>query len=297
MSQTSHAIERQVSKSIEKLVYAHWDLWDAKSYLKTYFLKLGQDSDENLKFIVRELKKLTPDLERKILDFGSGPTIFAGIAAAPYAKKIDICDYLGSNLVEIKKWLASDKNAFDWTLCIKHILRLEGLTFDDASANERSNLLKRKMGRIFRSDASLDWPIFSITQEKYPVVISNFCADSATSSKEVWRAYMKNIFNLVEYEGKILVTALRNCNHYRNGDRLFPSANVNEIDLKNVLIENGFPEKDLLIEVRPVLECINEGFTTIMCASATKTSKKEGEILQIFKTSSGDNLSNVNTDY
>lgn len=262
-------------------MYSHWDAWNAREYLQTYFLKIGQDSYENLKFIVRELKKLKPDSRRRVLDFGAGPTIFAGIAAAPYAAKIHMCDYLESNLVEIKKWLNSHEDSFDWSPCIKHILELEGIPNHEEAIAERATALKMKLGNIFKSDASLDWPIYSEKREKYPLVISNFCADSATSSKEVWRAYMKNILNLVEDEGQILITALRNCKFYKSGKKIFPSANVNELDLKNLLVESGFRLSGMIVEVKQVPDCAEEGFTTIMCASATKLSKKESKILEI----------------
>ncbi len=283
MDPKSQTIGTQVVKKNKKIAYSPWDSWDAREYLKTYFSKLGQDSYENLKFIVRELKKLQPNPKRKILDFGAGPTIFAGVAAAPYAGTIHLCDYLESNLIEIKKWLSSNEDSFDWSYCIKHILELEGLESHEFAIQERADVFKKKAESVFRSDASLEWPIFSEMHEKYPVVISNFCADSATSSKEVWRAYMKNIFNTVEDEGVLLITALRNCKFYKSGESIFPSANVNEEDLENILIENGFSKKNLLIEVKSVPACADEGFTTIMCVSATKLTKKEREIVKIFQ--------------
>jgi len=262
--------------------YSHWDCWNPRDYLNTYFLNLGQDSFENLKFLVNELKKFNGKPKKRILDFGSGPTIFAGIAAIPYASTIHMCDYLDSNVNEIKKWLISEKDSFNWSTYIKHILELEGSSTHQEAIQKRSNELKRNTTQVFRSDASLDWPIFSSVKYRYPIVISNFCADSATSSKEVWRAYMKNIFNLVDDRGKILITALRNCKFYKSGNQLFPSANVNEKDLRKVMIESGFDKRSLLIEVKNVPDCAQEGFTTIMCASGTKLMKQEQEALKVF---------------
>lgn len=291
MPHVSSYIGNKIASDVEKLVFSHWDSWDAKEYLSTYFSKLGQDSLESLKFIVNELKKLKLNKNSNILDFGAGPTIFSGIAAAPYASSIHLCDYLESNLIEIRKWLLSEEDSFDWSHCIKHILQLEGSPHDQKAIEERSSLLKKKTGSIFRSDASLNWPIYSNNSNRYPVVISNFCADSATSSKEVWRAYMMNILNLVEYEGKIIINALHNCKYYKSGNKVFPSADLNEQDLKNVLLQNGFDKRDLKIEVRQVPDCAKEGFTSIMCASSTKLPIKDLKIMKTYEQVTRKNLS------
>jgi len=255
-------------KSDQPLLLSHWDDWNPKEYLETYFVNLGKDSDENLSFLIKKLKKLNSNKKMKILDFGSGPTIFSGLAAAPYASEIHLSDYLSSNLQEINKWIRSDTDAFDWSTCTKKVLELEISQNSEIDVHNRENLLRSKVKKVFRSDASLNWPIFSESIERYPIVISNFCADSATSSKEIWRGYMKNIFNTVERNGMILLAALRNCEYYFSGKHRFPSANVNEIDLLKILKANEFTKID--IEVRDVEECQAEGFTSIMFASAIK---------------------------
>lgn len=281
MPHAARAINRQIKNKLDKLIYSHWDAWNPSEYLKTYFLHLGQDSFENLKFLVRELKKFQGLPKKKILDFGAGPTIFAGIAAIPYASSIHMCDYLEQNLLEINKWLKSEHDAFDWSVCIQYILNLEGLPSHQEAIAERSLHLKKKTA-VFRSDASLDWPLFSLAREKYPIVISNFCADSATSSKEVWGAYMNNVFNLVEEDGTILISALRKCKFYRSGNQLFPSANIDEHDFKDILLKNKFDEKYLLIEVKEVPECSHDGFSTVMFASGKKLSDKKEKVKKIF---------------
>lgn len=282
MPHTTRAINGQTNAEVDKLVYSHWDSWNPREYLKTYFRKLGQDSFENLKFLVRELKKFEGSPKKKILDFGAGPTIFAGIAAIPYASSIHMCDYLEQNLFEINKWLKSEHDAFDWSTCVKHILDLEEVPNHQEAILERSMHLKKKTTAVFRSDASLDWPIFSLDREKYPIVISNYCADSATSSKEVWGAYMNNVFNLLEEDGTILIAALRKCRFYRSGNQLFPSADLDEHDLKDILLKNEFDERSLLIEVKAVPECSYDGFSTVMFASGKKLSDKRAEVKKIF---------------
>ena len=63
-----------------------------------------------------------------------------------------------------------------------------------------------------------------------------------------------------------------------------------EIDLKNVLIENGFNEHNMIIEVKSVPECKSDGFEEIMFASAKKLSKKELHIKKTFSKIASRNL-------
>ncbi len=258
--------------SNKALIFSHWDAWDVREYLETYFHELGQDSYENLLFLVRELGKFSNKPKMRILDFGSGPTVFAGLAAAPFASEIHLSDYLPSNLEEIKKWLTNDKSAFNWNACTEKLLELEGnINVTHKEILEREALLRKKVTQVFRSDASLEWPIFAEKIQKYPIVISNFCADSATSSREVWQAYTKNMLNLVENGGQVLISALRNCKYYKSGNQFFPSANVNENDLSDILKKEKFILKETRVEIKHVPACEKDGFTTIMLATAKKS--------------------------
>ena len=252
----------------DKIRYALWTEWSSKSYLDTYFSKLGPDSHENLKFLVRELQVFKGKPKRKILDFGAGPTIFTALAVLPYASEIHITDYLVDNLLEVNKWLRNDPDAFDWSLCTKEILELEGIIPDKKTVELREKALRSTKTQISLCDASLPLPLKN--NEKYPIVISNFCADSATASKDICKVYMKNIVSLVAKNGTLLLSALRNCSFYRIKNMQFPCANINEGDLITILLECGFKLKNIQVDICNIPECAPEGFTSMMFARAIK---------------------------
>ena len=247
--------------------YASWDLWEPKSYLKTYFSKLGPDSIKTAKFLTKELKKFEGKKLNRILEFGSGPTLFGAIPAAPYTEVIDVADYLESNLQEIRYCFDNKKMGFDWNDYIKLILNLEGAEINKASLKKRMALLKKSI-RFFHCDASLSHPL-GPNVKKYPLVISAFCADSATSSKEIWRIYMRNIIGMVSAGGTILISALRNCASYKVGNYDFPCAKIDENDLFSILSNNGYQKNNISIEICSVPECKSEGFTSMMLACAS----------------------------
>lgn len=270
------ATRQRVKQALADVKFALWDEWSPRSYLNTYFSQLGPDSFENLKFLIKELRAIENAPVDRILDFGAGPTIFTAIVAAPYAKEIHIADYLKINLETIEIWLKKNANSFNWDPCIKEILKLEGQSSELNAMKTRAERVREITTRLLRCDASMEWPLTD-QHLKYPVVIANFCADSATSSKETWRSYMKNLFNVVEDSGKIIVAALRNCRFYRVGNQFFPSANINENDMKILLSEEGFT--DINIEVVQVPDCAHEGFTSLVFTSAKKIGTS-GKILE-----------------
>lgn len=253
----------------KNITYSSWEEWNAKAYLQTYFSKLGPDSYKSLKFIIRELEEYCTKPVKKILDFGAGPTIFGAVAASPYTSEIHITDYLETNLTEIDKWLKNKRGSFNWNPCIKYILEAEGTLPNRKNINERVKDLRKDVKNLMRCDASLSEPLGEGSY-KYPVVLTIFCPDSATSSKDIWKIYMKNISSLVEPGGMLLMASLRNCSFYKNGNDFFPCANINEEDIAEVLKENGFLRDKSLIEIFEVPECQPEGFTGIMCSRAIK---------------------------
>ena len=77
---------------------------------------------------------------------------------------------------------------------------------------------------------------------------------------------MRHIAGLVEPGGVFLTAALRRSRSYLVGGKRFPSANVDEHDLRAVLE----PEFDCAIEVREVPEHTRLGYAGIVLATATR---------------------------
>lgn len=264
---------KQKRPSKTKIKYSPWEKWDSGLYLKTYFPYVRKDEDETLKFLVHGLKKWHVQNKHKnptALEFGAGPMVVHALAIAPYVSSVHLADYLQSNLDEIRKWLNNQKAAFDWSPFVHRILELEGQEPTPARIRQRTGLLRKKAKKILRCDASLAFPLNN-GKQRYPLVTMLFCADSATSSIETWRAYMKNILNLVEPSGTILLAALHNCSFYKLGRNFFPCANITKRDLYDILLESGFRRSEIAIDIKKVPECKAEGYSSLVFARATKS--------------------------
>ena len=63
----------------------------------------------------------------KVLDYGSGPVLFAAISAATKASEIVLAEYADKNCEALRQWLNEDSAAFDWSPHFKFVVQeLEG---------------------------------------------------------------------------------------------------------------------------------------------------------------------------
>lgn len=229
-------------------VTADWSQFDPRAYLNEYYADLGNENLALLRFLVEVFQGL-PDCQT-LLDFGGGPTIYPLISAVNRVAEIHFADYLEVNLCEVRRWIERDPAAFDWTPFIAKALEIE--TGRPCAAPEvalRAEEIRKRVRRVLRCDASRTPPIDDL-RAPYDVVLSNFCAESATSDRAQWQAYVANIASVLKPGGWLVTTALKRSTQYRVGARTFPAVDISEADLSEILEECGFPRKG--IEVRSV---------------------------------------------
>lgn len=248
----------------------HWEEWNPKAYLETYFSKIEEDEEATLRFLIDAFKSLPKRDNVKILDFGAGPIPIHAMVVAPYVDEIHIADYLAGNLHEIQQWLFRAQHAFNWDFFVKRILALEGKPVTAAAIENRIEETTRKVKRLLLCDAADPDPLLDAQDDDYSIVMSIFCADSATDSKEKWLEYMSNITSLVAPGGQLLLAALHECVSYKVGDKVFPSANLTVEDMKNMLIQYGF-SRDLRVDVVSVPGSVGHGFSSLLFACAQKS--------------------------
>jgi hypothetical protein len=248
--------------------------WIPKDYLRQYYAtsEIADDEQAIFEYILNWQNKKEHKFE-EMLEFGIGPTIHHLIPFAPLVEKIFIADYLQSNLDEIQNWLENRSSKHDWSPYIKGALGMEGRSVNQSDIEKRSNLIRKKIIRIIPSDIFKKRPLGE--ERQFPLVTSFYCIECATSSKEQWRKAMKNLSSLVSPGGWLVMSALRNTNKYRVGNKYFPSANVNENDIHDSLVANGFAATSVNLEVHKVGMWLSEGFSSIIVSSVRKT-RKEG---------------------
>ncbi len=235
--------------------------WVPGEYLEDYYAVVEPDEIETIAFFADAIRETRP--QAPILFFGTGPTLHHVFLSADRASEIHLADYLPQNLAEIDRWLRRDAGAHDWRPFVRYTLQCEGLDAPtEAQLAEREELTRAKVTRLLQADAGDREPL----GERYDTVVSAYCADSATADRATWESYMRHIAGLVEPGGVFITAALRRSRSYLVGGKQFPSAHVDEHDLRAVLE----PEFDCAIEVREVPEHARLGYAGIVLATARR---------------------------
>ena len=229
-------------------------------YLRDYYSEVEPDERETIAYFVDAMRHVEPGAP--ILFFGVGPTLHHVFLAAGTASEIHLADYLPANLTEIARWIDREPGAHDWRPFVRYTLECEGVAGPtEEQITRREELTRTKITRLLQGDAGLPEPVAS----RYRTVISAYCADSATDDRATWEAFMRHISGLVAPGGVFVTSALRRCRFYLVGGKPFPSANVDERDIRAVL-DPHFDPASGSIETRALAEHEAQGYEGIVLA-------------------------------
>lgn len=247
--------------------YSPWNEWQANDYLSEYYNEVMPDEQHAISFLCEMMKKL-PEVP-VALDYGCGPTIHHAAALVPKAKEIHLAEYLPDNLAALQRWIDNEGDVHDWSSFTDYILRMEG-NFEptDADIKLREAQSRKVITKLIQSDAGDTDPLGPDMRGHYPLVTTHYCAEGATSCKETWALYMTNICSLVAPGGTIILSSCGAADFYTVGDRMFPCAGVNAVDIVSMLQKNGFADIDL--RVRSVPDHSEQGYGSVIFACATK---------------------------
>ncbi len=245
--------------------YAAFDTeWVPREYLNDYYCAVEADERATIAFFVNAMRHAEPG--QPVLLFGVGPTLHHVFLTALTAAEIHLAEYLPANLHEIERWLVGAPEAHNWRPFVEYTLECEGVTRPTEDlVRDRERLVRSKVTALLGGDARDADPLRARGSAPYGVVISAYCADSATADRATWESYMRNIAGLVRPGGLFITAALRNSTGYVVGSRLFPSASVDEADIRRVL-EPDFDWDDGEIEVGDLSADRTHGYTSIVLA-------------------------------
>lgn len=242
--------------------------WDPKAYLSEFYRVVEADERHTIRFFVEAMRHA--ERGAPVLLFGVGPTLHHVFLAAEAASELHLGEYLPANLQEIERWLARRPGAHDWRPFVRHTLACErGAAPSDVEIAEREQLVRRRTARLLRVDLRQVDPMLGQAQHAYATVISAYCADSATADRREWGVFMARIAKLAQPGGLLLVAALRRSSGYRVGGKIFPSADVDERDLRAALAPHCRLDS-LRIECRELPEHAAQGYAGIMLASGRR---------------------------
>lgn len=229
----------------------------------------GRRELRTIAFFVEAMKQVEPG--EPVLFFGVGPTLHHVFLAAGKASEIHLADYLPANLSELARWIERHADAHDWRPFVRYTLQCEGVASPtERQIREREEITRAKITKLLQVDARHADPLGERNGSRYGTVISAYCADSATGDRATWETFVQHIAGLVRPGGMFITAALRRCRRYLVGGKAFPSADVDENDLRAVL-EPQFVCEGGSIEAWDLAEHESQGYTGIVLGWARRS--------------------------
>jgi hypothetical protein len=252
-------------------VIADYSEWQAHDYFKTYYSDVVLPDEKLVLAYQIEVLRHNEHKFGRGLEYGCGPTLHRAIAAAGYAFRIDMADWLPDNLAQVKVWLDASPSNSDWKRFTEYVLSCESAWSADARRIERREEQTRKVIRnLYVSDARWLHPLGPERHAFYDLLVSGFCVDAVSSDKAIWRRCMRNVLSTLHEGGLMVMHALHCCKAYRVGDRLFPGADLTADDMFESLLDNGFARSSIDVQVVPCPDNSVYGYSGILMASGRK---------------------------
>ncbi|MBI4122088.1 MAG: hypothetical protein HY461_02045 [Parcubacteria group bacterium] len=176
-----------------------------------------------------------------VLELGGGPTLYQLMNIASEVKEIHFTDYVDDNLDEIRAWKNKRSGAFNWKDFFKAALMIQNdtihVTDQEIAGLERE--LRRKITTIGACDIFQKG--LGVRKRSFDIINTHFVADSATTSKNQWRAALKHMHDKLNRKGLLFMSALRGAkSSYKVLDKTFPAVELYEKDMEAGLKQAGF---------------------------------------------------------
>ena len=176
------------------------DKFQPGEYLKRYYGASGRIPMMDPYY--KAFQGLPSDL--RILDYGTGATIFTSISAATKASEIILSDYSELCRTTLRQWLEGDREAFDWSPYFRHVVKeLEGKGEEEVA--KRQTLVRNLVKAVVKCDITQDPPIEPGYEQPYDVVMSSLCIEAVIKSNDEYQQLLANLVSLVKPGGHLFL--------------------------------------------------------------------------------------------
>ncbi|XP_019631449.1 PREDICTED: nicotinamide N-methyltransferase-like [Branchiostoma belcheri] len=192
------------------------------------------------------------DFGRRLLDVGSGPTVYQLISASRVCPEIICSDIHKGALEEIKKWKNSDPNAFDWTDVVKYVSGLEGMRWE-----YRQGQLRNAIKDAVICDVLNEYPLHPAVFQPFDTVISAYGLEGASWDKgrSTYAKTVQNTCSLLKPGGYFISMSYIGVTYYIEGGEKWPDS--------------------LCLDTEFVLKSLSEAGITVLEKSVYKTPERE----------------------
>lgn len=213
-------------------------------YLRAFYSEIDSESEGLLQFLVSVFDK-APHAPL-VLEFGSGPVLISAIPAARRARAIHFCDHVPANREYLTRWLAGEDQEFDWSPYIAMCLELEGKVVSEKTIRQRAHNIRDLVRRVVSCNIFDPLPVR--TRYQYEVVISNYCLDAVTTSKQEWQLFTRRLAKLLKPGGTLVLSSLRKTEFFEFGTSRYANVVLDVDDLSEAFTQAGFDPQSIRVE-------------------------------------------------
>ncbi|KAG8453315.1 hypothetical protein GDO86_000089 [Hymenochirus boettgeri] len=223
----------------------HQDEYDLQVYLTSYFSSTTDNA-----ILEHALRKPMTFLYNgfssgqikgdHLIDLSAGPIIFPLIPIFEYFKEITILKCYDSCVKELKKWIQSDEDAFDWHVAFKYMMELEGNSEGWEAKEEK---LKKSINHVLKCDLSKESLVDTDLVPTADCLFTAWILDVVSEDKTSYRQNLKKISSLIKPGGHLVMIADINTSWILVSGHKFHVLSYDEVFLKNALKDEGYSIK------------------------------------------------------
>ncbi|CAN7998350.1 unnamed protein product [Ixodes hexagonus] len=197
-------------------------------------------------FYHRELHSIfesLPDRKRSLLDVGCGPTTYNVFPATKSVQDVVLSDFLPGNRVAVEKWLQNAPDAFDGSCYSEHLAKLEGFSDIKRGSEEITARTRSAVRKVVPCDVLIPGVLPEEHREKFDVVLSCLCLESACNDEAAFRRATQNVGDLVHDRGLLILCGVLGSPEYTVGRVKFPTVYLTPDLVKDAVVRAGFQIK------------------------------------------------------
>ena len=225
------------------------DVFDAREYLRRYFTAPSAEDRFTLTFWVEQIRNLPQGV--RVLEYGGGPALYSVLALSGKAASIHFADFVPGALADVRRWLAGEPGAHDWSPYTRTILELEGAPGINGAVAHREARLRQNMTQVTECDARtiamLDNP-----RPPYDVVTAHHCLDVAARDTADFRRMVRTLTEMLAPRGLFLLSVTTGTTWYTVDGSVFPCLDLSAEQVRETLIEAGLDPQRIYQASMPV---------------------------------------------
>lgn len=177
----------------------------------------------------------------RLLDIGSGPTVYNVAVASFYFPNIILSDFVESNCEQLRKWLRKDADSIDWFPFLSRVAEIEKYEDVEQACKRIEEQIRKSVKDVIHCNVLNEEVIDKkYSQEPFDLILSSLTLETAAADFDAYCKCLGNIKRLLKKGGKLILMSLTQCSGWTVKGKRFHCLSLKESDIQKALELNGF---------------------------------------------------------